>query len=50
MTYQQIAQVLGVSHQAVWEIEKRAINKIRKQLQAKGVTLEEMALVLMVNR
>lgn len=27
-TYEQIASVLGITHQAVWEIERRALKKL----------------------
>lgn len=35
-TYEQIGAMLGITHQAVYEIEKRAINKIRNNLQLLG--------------
>lgn len=42
-TYEQIGDMLGISHQAVWEIEKRAIKKLRNNLQLLGyTTLEEV--------
>jgi DNA-directed RNA polymerase sigma subunit (sigma70/sigma32) len=41
-TYQQIADELGISHQAVWEIEKRALLKIRKILIQKNILKEHL--------
>ena len=42
-TYDQIGEALGISHQAVWEIEKRAINKLRNNLYLLGYnSLEEI--------
>jgi len=42
-TYDEIGDMLGISHQAVWEIEKRAIKKLRNNLQLLGyTTLEEV--------
>lgn len=42
MTLQQIADIEGVSHQAVAEILQRALRKIRKALEARGMTLEDL--------
>jgi DNA-directed RNA polymerase sigma subunit (sigma70/sigma32) len=36
-----IAQELGVTHQAVAQIERRALDKARKLLEEKGVTLRD---------
>lgn len=41
MTYQEIGEALGVSHQAIWEIEKRAIIKLQKKLIDAGFTIED---------
>ena len=42
-TYEEIGSMLGVSHQAVWEIEKRAIQKFKNNLQLLGYnSLEEI--------
>jgi DNA-binding XRE family transcriptional regulator len=42
-TYDQIGDILGISHQAVWEIEKRAINKLRNNLYLLGYnSIEEI--------
>lgn len=41
MTYQEIAQEIGVSHQAIWEIEKRIITKLQKRLMDEGYTIED---------
>ena len=35
-TYEQIGDMLGISHQAAHEIEKKAINKLRYNLQLLG--------------
>lgn len=42
MTLQQIAEIEGVSHQAVSEIIERALRKVRKILAARGVRLEDL--------
>ena len=42
-TYDEIGEVLGISHQAVWEIERRAINKLKNNLYLLGYnSLEEI--------
>lgn len=41
MTYQEIAKALGVSHQAVWETERKALAKVKAKLEARGLTLED---------
>lgn len=42
-TYEQIGAMMGISHQAVWEIEKRAVKKLRYNLELLGYkTLEEI--------
>ena len=42
MTLREIAQVEGISHQAVMEILERAYKKIRKLLKDKGIKLEDL--------
>lgn len=42
MTLQQIAEIEGVSHQAISEIIERALKKVRKILAARGMTLEDL--------
>lgn len=42
MTLQEIALELGISHQAVWEIQLRALSKVLKGLQAHGLTYEDL--------
>lgn len=42
MTLQEIADVEGVSHQAVSEIVDRACRKLRKALEARGIKLEDL--------
>lgn len=41
-TYQEIANDLGISHQAVWEIEKRALAKVKKLLELYDITTEDL--------
>lgn len=43
-TYQQIANDLGISHQAVREIEKRALAKVKKLLELYDITKEDCEL------
>ena len=43
-TYQEIANDLGISHQAVWEIEKRALAKVKKLLELYDITKEDCEL------
>jgi DNA-directed RNA polymerase specialized sigma subunit len=42
MTLDEIATVLGISHQAVWEIQNRAIVKLRKALDLHNITYEDL--------
>jgi DNA-directed RNA polymerase specialized sigma subunit len=42
MTLREIAQIEGISHQAVTQILERAYKKIRKLLKAKGIRLEDL--------
>jgi len=39
-TYQEIADEMGISFQAVWEIEKRALMKLRKIFINRGILRE----------
>lgn len=41
MTLQEIAKVEGISHQAIAEILQRAMKKMQKVLEQKGLTLED---------
>lgn len=42
-TYQEIGDALGITHQAAWEIEKRALRKIENNLKLLGYnSLEEI--------
>jgi DNA-binding XRE family transcriptional regulator len=42
-TYEEIGTMMGISHQAVWEIEKKAIRKFKNNLQLLGYnSLEEI--------
>lgn len=41
MTLHEIANELGISHQAVWELQNRAITKLRKALLKHNITYEE---------
>ena len=42
MTLRQIAEIEGISHQAVTEILERAYKKIRRLLKDKGIRLEDL--------
>lgn len=46
MTLEEIAAELGISHQAVWEIQAKAIKKLRIALQNNDITYEEFQLCL----
>lgn len=41
MTLEEIAKELGISHQAVWELQARAIKKLRVALQKHNITYED---------
>ena len=42
MTLRQIAEIEGISHQAVTEIIERALRKVLKALNEKGIKLEDL--------
>jgi DNA-directed RNA polymerase specialized sigma subunit len=42
MTLQQIAEHEGVSHQYIAEVLQRALRKVRKSLEDKNITLEDL--------
>lgn len=42
MTYREIATILGVSHQSVWEMERSALAKAKEQLEARGLSLDDL--------
>ena len=46
MTLEEIALELGITHQSVWQIQNKAILKIRNALQKHDITYEEFALCL----
>ena len=46
MKVEDIADVLGVSHQRVTQLEQSALKKIRKALQKHNITYEELLLCL----
>jgi DNA-directed RNA polymerase sigma subunit (sigma70/sigma32) len=46
MTLQEIALELGISHQAVWDIQNKAIKKLRRALARHNITYEEFELCL----
>ena len=46
VTLEEIAAELGISHQAVWEIQAKAIKKLRIALQNNDITYEEFQLCL----
>jgi len=42
-TYAEIGEMLGITHQAVWEIEKKALRKFKNNLQLLGYnSIEEV--------
>lgn len=41
MTLHEIALETGISHQAVWEIQNKAIKKLRRALARHNITYEE---------
>lgn len=41
MTLEEIALELGITHQSVWQIQNKAITKIRKALALHNITYEE---------
>lgn len=43
MTLQEIAKIEGISHQAVDEIIRRALKKVKAALDSKGLTLADLA-------
>lgn len=42
MTLREIAEIEGISHQAVTEIIERALKKFFKELQKRGIKLEDL--------
>lgn len=42
MTLQEIANELGISHQAVWEIQAKAIKKLQIAIKTHEITYEEL--------
>ena len=46
MTLEEIALELGMTHQSVWQIQNKAIKKIRKALELHNITYEEFELCL----
>jgi DNA-directed RNA polymerase sigma subunit (sigma70/sigma32) len=42
MTLEEIALELGITHQSVWEIQDKAIRKIRVALLKHDITYEEL--------
>lgn len=42
MTLREIAEIEGISHQAVMEIIERALKKIRKELKNRNICLEDL--------
>lgn len=42
MTLEEIAAELGISHQAVWELQAKAIKKLRIALKHHEITYEEL--------
>jgi len=46
MTLEEVAKELGISHQAVWEIQNRAIIKLRIALKKHDITYKDLELCL----
>ena len=46
MTLEEIALELGITHQSVWQIQAKALNKIRIVLLKHDITYEELLLCL----
>lgn len=42
MTLEEVAKELGISHQAVWELQNKAIIKLRKALKKHNITYEDL--------
>ncbi len=42
MTRQEIADELGITNQAVWQIEQRALVKLRRQMRIRGLKFEDL--------
>lgn len=42
MTLEEIAAELGISHQAVWELQAKAIKKLRIAIQKHDITYEDL--------
>lgn len=49
MTLHEVAAELQISHQAVWEIEKRAIKKVQKRLKELGMDIDDLRACLGIN-
>jgi hypothetical protein len=41
MTCREVAKVLGISHQRVEQIEKSALRKVRRALEAEGLDIDD---------
>mgnify|MGYP006273886049 CR=1 FL=1 len=41
MTHQEISDVLGISRAAVSDMEKRALRKLKKVLDKRGITIDD---------
>lgn len=46
MTLEEVAEVLGISHQRVSQLEQSALKKLRIELQKHNVTYEDLLLCL----
>lgn len=49
MTLEEIAEELGCSHQAVWELQNKALKKFRYKLELLGITYEDFKMYLKHN-
>ncbi len=43
MTLDEVAEIMGISKERVRQIECKALRKIKKRLEARGIRLEEWA-------
>ena len=39
MTHKEIAEVMGITRSAVWQIERRALLKLRRECKRRGINL-----------
>ncbi len=42
MSRQEVGEELGISQQVVWHIERRALEKMRREFKQRGMRLEDL--------